>query len=58
MESRNTVLMNLFTGEQWSRRQNRLVNTAGGRRRWEWRGWHRDIYIAICKVDSYWEFAV
>ena len=52
MESRNTVLMNLFTGEQWSRRQNRLVNTAGGRSRWEWRGWHRDTYIAICKVDS------
>ena len=28
-ESRKMVLMNLFAGQQWRHRQNRLVDTAG-----------------------------
>ena len=33
MESRKTVLMNLFAGQQWRNRQNRFIDRAGGERR-------------------------
>ena len=30
MESRKMVLMNLFAGQQWRHKENRLLNTGGG----------------------------
>ena len=54
MESRKTVLMNLFAGQQWKRRHR---EQACGRRVGEEEGGmngesSRETYITICKVAS------
>ena len=63
MKSRKTILMNLFSGQQWRHRHRE--KTYG---HW-WRGEEGEggMYgesnmgtptITICKIDSQWEFAV
>ena len=48
------VLKNLFTGQQWRNRESRLIDMGRG----EERERYMETYIAICKIDSQWEFAV
>ena len=54
------VLMNLFAGQQWrGRYRKQACGQSGGRRGWnEWREWHGNIYITICKTDSHSEFVL
>ena len=60
MESRKIVLKNLFTGQQW--RKSLREKTSGHRERGgegEMYGKsNMETYIAICEIDSQWEFAV
>ena len=60
MESRKTVLMNLFAGQQWRRRhREQICEHRVGRRGWDkWREQHGNIYITIGKVDSQQELAI
>lgn len=60
MESRRTVLMNLPAGQQWKGRHTEQTfgHSAGERRCGDVREAPGDVYIAICKTDSPWEFAV
>ena len=60
MESSKMILKNLFSGQQW---RNRHREKSYGH--WEREGEgemygksNMETYIAICKIDSQWEFAV
>jgi len=57
MKFRKMVLKNLPAGQQW---RNRLRDARGGEEReGEMYGEsNMEIYNAICKIDSQWEFAV
>ena len=60
MESRKTVLKNLFTGKQRKNRQ-REQTCGHGERGGEGETYGKsnmETYITICKIDSQWEFAV
>ena len=60
MESRKMVLKNLFTGQQW-RNRHREQTYGHGERGGEgeiYGGSNMETYVAICKIDSQWEFAV
>ena len=53
------VLMKLFAGQHWRYIENRLMDMVGG----EGEGGmyaetNMETYIAICKGDNQWEFAV
>ena len=59
MESRKTVLMNLFSRQQWRRRQR--AQTCGHGRGRRGRGELRDqgnMSVAVGERDSQWAFAV
>ena len=60
MESREMVLKNLFTGQQWRNRHSK--QTYGhGERGGEGEMYEKsnmETYITICKIDGQWEFAV
>ena len=61
MESKKTVPMNLFSGQQWRNRHRE--QTHGHRRREEGESEihgesNMEIYNTISKLDSQWEFAV
>ena len=61
MESRKMVLMNLFAGQQWRHKENRLLNTGGGGEQGEGATngeSSMETYTAICKKDSQWDLAV
>ena len=60
MESRKTVLKNLFTGKQRKNRQREQTCGHGERGgEGEMCGKHNmETYITICKIDSQWEIAV
>ena len=64
MESKETALMNLFSGQQWRNQHRQETSGQGGGR-----GWRRgdremygesntEIYNAMCKTESQWESAV
>ena len=58
MESRKTVQMNLFTGQQWRHREQ---SYGPGERGWEGEVYgesNMETYCTICKIDCQWEFAV
>ena len=60
MESRNMVLKNLLTGQQW-RNRHREQTYGHGERGGEAEMYgesNMETYITICKRDSQWEFAV
>ena len=60
MESRKTVLKNLFTGQQW-RNRHRKQTYGHGERGGEGEMYGKsnmETYTTICKIDSQWEFAV
>ena len=60
MESRKTVLKNLFTGQQW-RNRHREQTYRHGERGGEGEMYvenNMETYITICKIDSQQEFAV
>ena len=50
----------LFAWQQWRcRHREQTCGRRVGRKGWdEWREWHGNIYIIICKIDSQWKFAV
>ena len=59
MESTKRMLINLFAGQQWRKRQNRLMDLGEKGREGEMYGESNiETYITICKIDSQWEFAV
>ena len=60
VDSRKTVLMNLFSGQQWRNRENRPMDMGAGKEgAGEMYGESGvEIYITICKIASQWEFAV
>ena len=54
------VLKNLFTGQQWRNRHRELTyghREMGGEGEMFGKN-NMETYIAICKIDSQWEFAV
>ena len=60
MESRKTVLKNLFTGHQW-RNRHREQTYGHGERGGEGEVYGKndvETYITKCKIDSQWEFAI
>ena len=60
MDFRKTSLKNLFTGQQW-RNRHREQTYGHGERGGEGEMYEKsnmEIYIAICKIDSQWEFVV
>jgi len=60
VDSRRTVLMNLFAGQQWRNRGNRPMDMGAGKEgAGEMYGESgMEIYITVCKIASQWEFAV
>jgi len=61
MESKKTVLMNLFSGQQWRNRHREQPYGHGGGEEGEdeiYGESNMEIYNAICKIDSQWEFPV
>ena len=61
MESEEMALMNLFSRQQWINRHREQTYGHGGRRggrRGVYGESNIEIYNAICKIDSQWEFAV
>ena len=52
------VLKNLFIGQQWTNRENRLMDMGRGEERVRCMESNMETYITICKIDSQWEFAV
>ena len=60
MESRKMILMNVFAGQQWRRRQTEQTHGhSRGRRGWdELREEHGNTHITTCKRHSQWECAV
>ena len=60
MEPRKMVLKNLFTEQQW-RNKHREQTYGHGERGGEGEMYGKsnmETYIAICEIDSQWEFAV
>ena len=60
MESRKTVLKNLFIRQQW-RKRHREQTSGHGERGGEGEMYgksNREAHITIRKIDSQWEFAV
>ena len=60
MESRKTVLKNLFTGQQWRNRHRKQTyghRERGGKGEMYGKS-NLETYIIICKIDCQWEFAV
>ena len=58
MESRKMVLINLFTGQQWSSKHKEQTWTQR-RRGWdELREQHGNIHSTVCKIDTKREFLV
>ena len=60
MESRKTVLKNLFAGQQW-RNRHREQTYGHAERGGEGEMYGKsnfDTYITSCKIDRQWEFAV
>ena len=60
MKSREVVLKNLFTGQQW---RNRHREQTYGHEEWGGEGEmygksNMETYITVCKIESQWEFAV
>ena len=60
MESEETALMNLISGQQRKNMENRPIDKVGGEEEeGEMYGESNiEIYSIICKIDSQWEFAV
>ena len=60
MESRNTLLIKLFAGQQWRNRHREQTYGHGEREgEGEMDGeCNTETYITICKIDSQWEYAV
>ena len=59
MESRKLILMNIFAGQRW--RLSHREQTCGprrGKRVGQMKRIYMKTYIAICKIDSKWEFAM
>ena len=48
-------LKNLFTGQQWRNRENRLMDMGRGEERVRY---NMETYITMCKIDGQGEFAV
>ena len=57
MESRKTVLKNLFAGQQW-RNRHREQTYGHAERGGEGEMYGKSNMETICKIDSQWEFAV
>ena len=60
MESRKMVLMKLFSGQQWRHRHREQTYGHGVGEEGEGEMYgesNMESYIAICKIDSQWEFA-
>ena len=60
MESRKMVLKNLFTEQQWRNRHREQTyghGERGGEGEMNGKS-NMETYIAICKIDSQWKFAV
>ena len=60
MESRKTVLKNLFSGQQW-RNGHREQTYGHGERGGEGETCgdsNMEIYITKCKIDSQWKFGI
>ena len=60
MESRKMVLKNLFTGQQWRNRHREETyghGERGGEGEVDGKS-NMETYIAMCKIDSQWAFAV
>ena len=58
MESRMIVLMNLFARQQWRNREQTYGHKERGGEGEMYGESNMETYIAICKIDSQWEFAV
>ena len=60
MDFRKTSLKNLFTGQQWRNRHREQTYGHGERGEEDemYGKSNMETYIAICKIDSQWEFAV
>ena len=63
MESRRTILMNLFAGQPWRHRHSEQICGHGGQDKRGGKGGTNgesstETYISICKIDRQWEFAV
>ena len=62
MKSRKTILMNLFSGQQWRHRhREKTYEHWGMGEEGEGRMYgesNMETYITICKTDSQWEFAI
>ena len=60
MESRKTVMMNLFARQQrrYRLKEQTFAHSEEGRGWEDLREQYWNIYITMCKIDSQWEFAV
>ena len=60
IESRERVLKNLFTRQQWRNRHREQTNGHGERGGEDevYGKSNMETYITICKIDSQWEFAI
>ena len=62
MESRKTVLMNLFAGQLWRYKHTEQTSGPGGWGGEEESGMNgessMETHSTICKTDNQWEFAV
>ena len=59
MESRQILLKNLFTGQQWRNRHREKTYGHEREGQGEMYGMsNMETYITICKVDNQWGFAV
>ena len=58
MESRKTVLKNLFTEQQWRNREQTYGHGERGGEGEMYGKSNMETYITICKIDSQWEFAI
>ena len=48
MESRKTILMNPFVGQQWRCRHRKQIDGAGGKRGWDvWREQHANMHCPV-----------
>ena len=59
MESRKMVLMNIFVGQRWRHRHGEQTCGHGGKGD---SGTNREgsleTYVILCKIDSWWEYAL
>ena len=61
MESRKRVLMNSLSGQQWKNRHREHIYGHEGGEKGEGEMYgesNMETYIAICKINSQWEFVV